>query len=334
MVPKITGFDTRKGAEINSLEKMFAKYPGGDNEIVLMGSNNEDGKKAMNIVKYYFEMKNIKIETREIESLDHTLGIELFKKGLTKLVRDVGEIYKKCRAENIEVAINATGGYKAQTSFVGLVGQMLKVDVYYMFEEFSDVMKLPAIPIDFDLKLIRKHQSLLYEIRKDPEANTIAEIKKEREDEAIIGLFEELDNHYWLSPMLEMALVILESESGKVLEKVLLCEDPKLPTIEEISRTLNFSIKHEDGNANKVRGLDNFFKKIAKTGYVKVIKSTAMQPQIKQPFLLKPGNNEKEINGVFNANDRGIKFNIFTTANNKLERDCILNYFLTSCNFC
>ena len=51
------------------------------------------------------------------------------------------------------IAINATGGYKAQISFAGMIGQALGIPVYYLFEKFSKVIKLPPQPVALDLSL-------------------------------------------------------------------------------------------------------------------------------------------------------------------------------------
>ncbi|MEM8714698.1 MAG: hypothetical protein AAGE92_02820, partial [Cyanobacteria bacterium P01_G01_bin.4] len=51
------------------------------------------------------------------------------------------------------IAINATGGYKAQISFAGTIGQALGIPVYYLFEKFSKAIELPPQPVSLDLSL-------------------------------------------------------------------------------------------------------------------------------------------------------------------------------------
>ena len=49
--------------------------------------------------------------------------------------------------------INATGGYKAQIAFALALGQGMNIPVYYQFERFPTVIKLPPLPLSLDYKL-------------------------------------------------------------------------------------------------------------------------------------------------------------------------------------
>ncbi|HWP59655.1 MAG TPA: putative CRISPR-associated protein [Candidatus Acidoferrales bacterium] len=74
-----------------------------------------------------------------------------FERGLRKLVRVIAELYRAHKNQKEEVLLNATGGYKAQISFAGLIGQVLGIPVFYQFEDFPRAIKLPPLPISFDL---------------------------------------------------------------------------------------------------------------------------------------------------------------------------------------
>ncbi|RDE23748.1 hypothetical protein DV713_15980 [Parageobacillus thermoglucosidasius] len=63
-----------------------------------------------------------------------------------------------------ECVINATGGYKAQISFAGLIGQVLKIPVYYLFEGFASVISLPEMPVFFDYKIWLKRFQLFRDL--------------------------------------------------------------------------------------------------------------------------------------------------------------------------
>jgi putative CRISPR-associated protein (TIGR02619 family) len=73
-----------------------------------------------------------------------------FAQGLKNLVREIAVCYRAL-PQGERWAINATGGYKAQISFAGLIGQVFQVPVYYQFETFPQAIELPPLPISFDL---------------------------------------------------------------------------------------------------------------------------------------------------------------------------------------
>jgi len=56
--------------------------------------------------------------------------------------------------------INATGGYKAQISFAGLICQALGVPVVYLFEQFPRCIEMPPLPVAFDRGLWIEHHTL------------------------------------------------------------------------------------------------------------------------------------------------------------------------------
>jgi putative CRISPR-associated protein (TIGR02619 family) len=72
-----------------------------------------------------------------------------FERGLRNLVRAIGRIYRERTAEKEQVLLNATGGYKAQISFAGLIGQVFEIPVFYQFEAFPRAIKLPPLPVSF-----------------------------------------------------------------------------------------------------------------------------------------------------------------------------------------
>ena len=69
-----------------------------------------------------------------------------FNRGLGKLVRLLSEIIRSERTRG-EVSIAATGGFKAEIAVANLVGALLGTPVYYIYEQFEQLIKLEPIPI-------------------------------------------------------------------------------------------------------------------------------------------------------------------------------------------
>lgn len=86
-------------------------------------------------------------ESRVIKKLQGN-DSKAFVQGLRNLVKEIADVYRK-RQPSDSLAINATGGYKAQISFAGLIGQVFGLPVYYQFESFPTAIELPALPVDF-----------------------------------------------------------------------------------------------------------------------------------------------------------------------------------------
>jgi len=152
------------GAEINSTYSLVKKEFIQDNyEIFLLVSDTEDGRKTGEILKNYFENEKSPLQfqqvvIKEIKGLTGEEKIEFKNKGLKEIANTLVDLSSKSPETTI---INATGGYKAQISFATLIGQILKIPVYYMFEQFDEIIELPPMPVSFDYSLWIKNYDLL-----------------------------------------------------------------------------------------------------------------------------------------------------------------------------
>ncbi|MFQ6071261.1 MAG: putative CRISPR-associated protein [Methanosarcinales archaeon] len=107
------------------------------------------------LVKYY-EEKGYNVLPEKIEHLDYKE--KKFKlEGLHSLVNKIATLIE----ENIkkrEVALVATGGFKAEIAYATLIGILFKVKVYYIHEKFKDIIDLPPIPIHLDVRFWHKYE--------------------------------------------------------------------------------------------------------------------------------------------------------------------------------
>lgn len=136
------------GAEINSLESLFAKgYAARDCNLFFCHSDTEEGRAIANILCNYFKDHPV-VEVRKIKGLQDS-DPKLFRtKGLRNLAKMISELVRNYSPE--ACAINATGGYKAQIAIGVLIGQALGVPVYYKHERFNEIIAFPPMPISFD----------------------------------------------------------------------------------------------------------------------------------------------------------------------------------------
>jgi putative CRISPR-associated protein (TIGR02619 family) len=153
------------GAEINSITSIVnSGHLDQLIRLVFLVSDTDDAQEIGETLQYYYAHKHnpIKFEIVEpsvrLEGLNDASVERFQQEGLKNLVRQISGEVTKYGSEAI--AINATGGYKAQISFAGMIGQALEIPVYYLFERFSKAIELPPQPVSLDLTLWLTHYPL------------------------------------------------------------------------------------------------------------------------------------------------------------------------------
>ncbi len=152
------------GAEINSTYSIVKQgFVHDKYDIFLLFSDTEDGRKVGAILKDYFEnerspLRFTNVYIKEIKGLTGEERFEFRNKGLKEIANTLVDLSSQSPETTI---INATGGYKAQISFATLIGQILKIPVYYMFEGFNEIIELPPMPVSFDYSFWMKNYDLL-----------------------------------------------------------------------------------------------------------------------------------------------------------------------------
>ncbi len=151
------------GAEINTIEEAKKKNWIELNNLVLLVSDTEAGKNTGYVLKKYFEGRkdlNLQqVEFKVIEQLQDTEPKKFKVHGLRNLVRTLGDFIQRFGRDII--AIDATGGYKAQIAVAVLLGQALDIPVYYKHERFSEIIDFPPLPISLDYDILGRNSDIL-----------------------------------------------------------------------------------------------------------------------------------------------------------------------------
>lgn len=155
--------DKKWGAEINSVASVVREgFLSSRQKMFLLVSDTQEGELIGNILKEYFlnnrnELEFKSVEIVKIEKLNDKNRFEFKLHGLRNLVREMAN----CVKNNLErTIINATGGYKAAIAYAVLLGQALKVPVYYQFESFDEVIELLPLPVRFDPNVYEKYSKV------------------------------------------------------------------------------------------------------------------------------------------------------------------------------
>lgn len=309
------------GAEINSITSICSKNLLTSRiRLIFLVSDTEDGKNIGQVLKLYYNnqrnpLKFEDVDFRVLEGLRDD-DIKAFKQqGLKNLVKEISTEVRKFTPEVI--AINATGGYKAQISFAGMIGQALEIPVYYLFEKFSEVIELPPQPVALDLAFWLNNY-LLFSQLEDAQIIEESQLEANLDDEYLYSLIDkEPEGNTNLVTLSAMGVLFNERSRLQFAkqETTILSLIPRDET--EPSRK---SIHLRDDHGKDI--LQAFSKKVCYSPYVKkIINSLPFNPKRTQPILGTTDNGIVEF--VLTWTDAGLGICIETTGRNKAETNTI-----------
>lgn len=320
------------GAEANSIFTLLQKGKlSARKALYLCTSATASGELVGQALRSYFR-DIFHFERIEVHTIDDLTDEDaaVFRRGLRNLVRTVAMIIRDARAKGGEVAINATGGYKAQISFAALLGQVFVCPVYYRFERFSECIELPPMPISFDYSLWLSHADLLDRLRQENTVETKS-LKEESDwhwdDPRLAPLLDHDEEHglLALSPMGELFHAGFEQQF--FVRKIGRPPDSGIEPDEK-------EIKYEGGNAGKHKGLSSHLERIARRPYVTRIATTYYNPCLSRPnwYRKAPRGEFDAVEGWYSAAGAMSKFIVYTTADNAEQQRWIIEDLKEHCS--
>jgi len=114
-----------------------------------------------------------------------------FKAGSTSIIR---------QGEAARTSIISTGGFKAQIAYSTLLGVLFNIPVYYIHEDFSELVELPSLPIHFDFSAFEDALPELDAIVSASDKKQ-ASLAMNRLPEEMRSLIDENSEGYSLSPV-------------------------------------------------------------------------------------------------------------------------------------
>jgi len=182
-------------AETNSLMRLLQPK----DRIVFLHSETEEGKKAAEALRDFYRGRNYDAEARKIPSLKYDEK-QFAMRGLRSFVTQLVQCIQENRKAQREVIINATGGFKAEFAYAFLVGLLFEVPVYYIHEKFSEIISLPALPVDWNFQIIDNYESFFDWIGRDLRPTQEVENRLKGLPEAVRLLLVEEEGYTMLSP--------------------------------------------------------------------------------------------------------------------------------------
>jgi putative CRISPR-associated protein (TIGR02619 family) len=321
--------DRMLGAEINSVAGIVNKGMLAERiYLYLLVSDTLDGIKIGDLLKAYFSrhlntLAFEHVEKQVIEDLTDKSAERFRRQGLRNLVKAIAEIVRRHGTDC--VLINATGGYKAQISFAGMIGQALEIPVCYLFEKFSEVIELPPQPIAMDMNLWLSNASFFYEL----EGDGVVENPVKREPR-LASLVEEVvpGCGTWTLSATGQLFHETFAEQFRRQRQSLLPPACAIPPEKKV-------IRYEDGNAGKHKGLAGYLRKLCQRSYVERIYTHYFNPRLSQRnlFRISAKGDVSQIEGVYSDGQATTKFDVVTTAKDEMQRNAVLAdlfWFLTN----
>ncbi len=314
--------DRTCGAEINSITRILsAGLLDQRQNLLLLVSDTEDGARVGEILRHYHSTgKNPEafnnVEAHTVDGLQHQDPARFADQGLKSLVRLVSEAVERYGAGR--VLINATGGYKAQISFAGMIGQSLGIPVCYLFEAFTEVVTLPPQPVSLDMSLWLANAEAFFLLAR----GTTEELELGDQRLATLYECEDVDGET-LCALTAMGTLFHETHKlhfSARASKVLPPDSGLDPSDKER--------KFEDKNRGKHAGLAAHVDRVCRVPYVTRVRTWYYNPDLNQPVVFrdssKTAENMDQVEGWFATRGELTRFIVHTTAETREEKHAVL----------
>jgi len=317
------------GAEINSNTSILKKGLISERLFLyFLISETEDGQFLGGaLTKYYLSNDNPwrfeHVECRILEGLTDASPERFRTEGLRNLVRAIANIVQHHSSEYI--LINSTGGYKAQISFAGMIGQALEIPVCYLFERFSEVIILPPQPISLDLNFWLEHVNTFFAL----EAKGI-EFDPCETDQRFASLVDVIEvNGRKLAMLSAVGQLFHETFRYRFQQQ----RGRLLPTDSGLEPALK-TIRYEDSNKGKHRGLVTCLERLRDVPYVIRIYTHYFNPDLSIQNYFRPSakGGAFQIEGGYSDGKATTKFDIVTTSKTNSQRDAVLAVLNERCH--
>jgi len=156
----------KNSAELNTFLRVVKDKDPKNVEVYLFGTKTASNELCRRVLESYLKEQGYTIYTPyEVSGYfweakyDESYAVDEFKKGISELLDRLISLAKKKIEEGYKVYFNPTGGLKAHVIVTALAGFLVGAEVYYMNEEFNEVVFLPKLyylPRGKELELLNK----------------------------------------------------------------------------------------------------------------------------------------------------------------------------------
>lgn len=164
ILPEGEALQSTLSAEIHSLVRIGVSPA---DRVIFLASDTPDGEACAHASARYLEkhFPGILVEVHPVKGIQ-VHDAELFRReGVVNFVRECLDAVRDYGTA--QVILNPTGGYKALVPYTVLVGMVKHVPCRYIFEQSSQLLTLPPLPVAFDRGPFERYRSLIERIERE-----------------------------------------------------------------------------------------------------------------------------------------------------------------------
>ena len=160
-VLKFVDEDPRKAsAELNAFYKFESLRGVAEREVALLATDTGTGLFCARVIEVHLESRGYRVR-EPIVVRAFGLGYDFFEEALASLMDTIAKTVSR---GGYKVYLNATGGFKPETTFAVIAALLHGVrGIYYIHESFQDVVILPAPPLQIEVSHLEKLRLLSVE---------------------------------------------------------------------------------------------------------------------------------------------------------------------------
>jgi len=208
----------KNSAELNTFLRVVKDKNPEEIEVYLFGTKTSSNELCRRVIEAYLKELGFRLYTPiEISGyfweakFDEKYAIDEFKKGISELLDRLIYLAKKKKEEGYRVYFNPTGGLKAHVITTALAAFLVEAEVYYMNEEFNEVVFMPSlfyIPKGKEMEILRRLNEVIFLSGKDAEK-----------------LYS--DAHDEIERLLTYGLITVEKDESDIIYRIKLTEKGK-----------------------------------------------------------------------------------------------------------
>jgi putative CRISPR-associated protein (TIGR02619 family) len=160
-----SSLDWSKCAELNSTLEYVKYHKISDYSVRLISSDTPAAKLAADIIHEFLKSKNIPVVLLISTNLTYDGTDRFARLGFPSLISNVKLSIDKALIDGYIPVLNATPGYKAETSLMTLMGAITDTEVFYMHQQMDRPFRLPAMPVSLSADVWKRWRSLVSAVK-------------------------------------------------------------------------------------------------------------------------------------------------------------------------
>lgn len=188
-------------AELNTLSKLSVEQGEG---IFFLHSDTHEGEWCARALADFAERRwKSKPVLKKITGL-HYAGGSWAAKGLRALSSLLLESIREAEQSGRTPILCATGGFKSEIAFSNLIGILTGTEVYYIHEQFRELVRLPALPVREDREFFTDHREIIEWLDEAPRTAAEAQSRLAAHPRLADLVDEASDGNIYLNPAADL----------------------------------------------------------------------------------------------------------------------------------